>query len=153
MYGDAVRNRLAIGGKVQAGGIRADGVGWVTMAMRRYSDEEKAAVMAALMAGQSISQVAEQYNIPTGTISNWSAAKAHMGQVLEGQKRAIGELVLECLRSELAMLIAQSKVMMDATWIQKQSASELGVARGISFDKAIRLLEALGRQQEATDVP
>ena len=41
--------------------------------MRKYSDEIKAAVMASLLAGQSISNVASEYKIPEGTVKGWSA--------------------------------------------------------------------------------
>lgn len=39
----------------------------------KYTDDIKAAVMAALMAGQSVSKVSEEFDIPRSTVGNWSA--------------------------------------------------------------------------------
>jgi transposase-like protein len=41
--------------------------------MNRYDESTKAAVMGALLAGQSISSVAREYQIPKGTVSEWKA--------------------------------------------------------------------------------
>jgi transposase-like protein len=38
-----------------------------------YSEEIKAAVMAALLTGQSVSEVAKEYKIPEGTIYSWKS--------------------------------------------------------------------------------
>ena len=38
-----------------------------------HSEEVKAAVMQALLAGQSISSAAKEYNIPRGTVADWSS--------------------------------------------------------------------------------
>lgn len=41
------------------------------MARQSYSEEVKAAAMASLLEGQSVSAVAKEYEIPKGTVSNW----------------------------------------------------------------------------------
>ena len=41
------------------------------MSRRSYDDETKAAVMAELAAGQGVGKVAEQYEIPVGTVKAW----------------------------------------------------------------------------------
>lgn len=38
---------------------------------RKYSEETKAAVLAALLEGQAVSQVAREYDIPRGTVKSW----------------------------------------------------------------------------------
>lgn len=43
------------------------------MAKKQYSPEVKAAVIAALLSGQSVSSVAEEYNIPKGTVKGWKS--------------------------------------------------------------------------------
>jgi len=40
------------------------------MAKTTYSPETKAAVMAALLEGQSVCKVAKEYSIPKGTVSD-----------------------------------------------------------------------------------
>jgi transposase-like protein len=114
------------------------------MGRRRYSEETKAAVMAALLAGQSIAEVAEAYNIPQGTVAYWSAKMDRpLDQGDPSTKKEIGDLILEYLRVTLRTLAEQQRVFADAKWLKLQPASELAVLHGVSADKAIRLLEAL----------
>lgn len=111
----------------------------------KYPDETRAAVMAALLAGQSIPAVAAQHHIPPGTIKHWSA-QLHQEPVqpVEPEKRSqIGDLLLRFLTCELEALIAQAKVFADAEWLKKQPASEIAILHGVGADKAFRLLEAL----------
>lgn len=118
---------------------------------REYSEETKAAVMAALLSGQSVSQVAATYHIPIGTVKRWSAAAKEQLEPVRTEKRErIGELLLDYLEANLAALKAQAKVFADAEWIQKQPASEAAVLHGVIADKGIRLLEALA-QSNADD--
>jgi len=113
---------------------------------RSYSDETKAAVMAALLTGQSVSAVAREYKIPKGTVSNW---KRQAAESVEGvrpdrtQKEEIGALILDFLAASLRSLRAQADVFARPEWLRTQSASDLAVLHGVQTDKAIRLLEAL----------
>lgn len=119
---------------------------------RAYSDAEKASVMAALLTGQSVSQVAAEYRIPAGTVKAW---KAGMTAGLAGdrvasasepttKKSQIGELLVDYLAANLAALKAQVEVFRDPTWLRQQTASDAAVLHGVMTDKAVRLLEALG---------
>ena len=40
---------------------------------KAHPPEKQAAVIAALLEGQSVKAVAEEYNIPRGTVSGWKA--------------------------------------------------------------------------------
>lgn len=115
------------------------------MSKHEYSDEIKAAVMAALLTGQSVSQVARDYQIPKGTISSWKARQA--SRLIAGiatQKTAeIGNMVVEYLQANLTALKAQAMAFSDSLWLKKQAASELAVLHGVMTDKAIRLIEAM----------
>ena len=115
------------------------------MSRRQYSDEQKAAVMAALLAGQSVEQVAEEYHIPAGTIKSWQFRQngTPVATVATEKKEEIGELILAYLREILVTLREQAVHFRDKSWLDKQSASEVAVLHGVSTDKAIRLLEAL----------
>lgn len=113
------------------------------MTSKRYPDEVKAAVLAALLAGQSINSVAREYNIPPGTISNW---KNRPGVPLNGiQKRseAIGDLLVHYLRTNLTTLEKQAEFFGDEDWLRQQSASDAAVLHGVMTDKSVRLLEAM----------
>ena len=110
------------------------------MARRTYSDETKAAVLAALMQGQSINSVAREYDIPKGTISNW---KNNPPSVDTDTKRDIGELLLDYLRANLKALTAQAELFQDPVWLKRNSASDVAVLHGVMTDKAVRLIEAM----------
>ena len=115
---------------------------------KHYDPATKAAVMAALLAGQGIQEVAKQYKIPEGTIKAWKSRQKDASQVAAvaaGKKEEIGELLLEYLRTNLRTLKAQTVVFSDPLWLAKQDAGEVAVLHGVMTDKAIRLLEALSR--------
>ena len=126
------------------------------MAKRSYSEETKAAVMAALLVGQSISSIANDYNIPEGTVKNWSVKVKQNGGVVESvqpQKREqLGELIVNYIEALLITLYEQQKVFRDEKWLKEQSASEVAVLHGVLADKGIRLLEALADKEEDSTV-
>ena len=111
---------------------------------RHYSDETKAAVVAALLQGQSISSVAKEYQIPKGTVSGWKRGKGIGGRARATQKSEhIGNLVIEYLSTNLETLKAQAEAFNNKDWLEKQTASDAAVLHGVMTDKAVRLLEAL----------
>jgi transposase-like protein len=119
------------------------------MARREYSEETKAAVMAALLAGQSISSVAKEYRIPKSTVANWSAgARREFGTVPNPKKEEIGDRLIEYLNAALVTLRKQVEAFGDESWIKRQNASEVAVLHGVLADKTIRLLEALAGSAE-----
>lgn len=137
---------------IRAGAGRVGGV----MAKTGYSDELKAAAMAALLTGQSVSSVAKEYKIPKGTVSSWKD-KAHelanRGGVesdsTQKKEIAIGELITIYLETNLDTLRKQAAFFSDERWLSRQSASELAVLHGVLADKAIRILEAAEAGQDA----
>jgi transposase len=125
------------------------------MARKQHEEATKAAIMAALLAGQSLSQVAKEYKIPKSTIANWSAEAHAFGTVPNGNgsRERIGALLLEYLEATLSTLIMQQKVFANAEWLLKQSAAEAATLHGVSVDKAVRLLEGLADTPDARDTP
>lgn len=112
--------------------------------MTQYPDEVKAAVMAALLQGQSVNQVAKQFDIPAGTVSSWRRRVAATPVVDHaGTREHIGELLVSYLEASLQTLRAQVVVFRTPEWLMKQNASEAAVLHGVLTDKVIRLLEAL----------
>lgn len=107
--------------------------------MKRYSSETKAAVLAALMEGQSITKVAKEYDIPKGTVSSWKKRNANIAT----QKKEVGELLVKYLETNLEALQAQAEAFKNTEWLKKQTASDAAVLHGVMTDKAVRLLEAL----------
>jgi len=108
-----------------------------------YEPEQKAAVIAALLTGQSINSVAKEYKVPKSTVGGWSQNLDRTDLVPDTKKEAIGDLILVYLSTALETLSIQAQAFADREWLKQQSASELAVLHGVLADKTIRLLEAL----------
>lgn len=108
--------------------------------MTPYSDEVKAAVLAALLQGQSVNQVAKEYKIAKSTVSRWKNSDVPIDGT---QKKDIGILLLGYLETNLETLRAQAEHFRDRSWLSRQNAADLAVLHGVMTDKAIRLLEAM----------
>lgn len=116
--------------------------------MAQYSDETKAAVLAALLTGQSVSSVAKEYNIPKGTVSAWKSRQGVASFATQKRDDVIGELLTEYLQTSLRTLQAQAAAFSDPVWLKKQHASDAAVLHGVMTDKAVRLLEAFGASDD-----
>ena len=117
--------------------------------MTQYEPQLKAQVMAALLTGQSVSSVAREYSVPRTTVINWrDQAGPTVLDNCPTAKKEIGDLLLIYLRTAIVTLTVQQRVFADEDWLKKQPASELAVLHGVTADKAIRLLEALGGDDE-----
>lgn len=105
--------------------------------------------MAALLAGQSFSEVARAFSIPIGTLKSWKQRDvagldaSRESPDASAKRSRIGELLLDYLVTTLETLKAQQVVFRDTEWLKQQSAGELAVLHGVSVDKAVRLLEGL----------
>lgn len=124
-----------------------------------YSPETRAAAVAALLAGQSVSAVAREYQLPKGTVSAWRQRAASKVADDATQKAAdpgqptIGDLLTTLVTENIKGLIAASAVMQDAEWVRRQGAAELGTFLGITHDKVVRMLEAMDRSGEPAQPP
>jgi transposase-like protein len=112
---------------------------------KAHSDEVRARVIAALLAGQGVNEIAETYSLPKATVSRIKATlpSGQLEQVGTKKKEQIGDLLVNYLTESLTTLSIQQKHFRDKAWLKEQSAAELGTLHGICTDKAIRLLEAL----------
>src|SRR3990172_10981875 len=114
------------------------------MTRREYSDETKAAIMAALLAGQSIGTLAGQYKIPHSTIRSWKSRQAHgesVATIATVKKEQIGEMLIHLLEVEIESLVQLSLATRDPVWIKAQSGADIAVWHGVRYDKLIRVLE------------
>ena len=118
---------------------------------KKHSDEVQAQVMAALLAGQGVGEIAEQYNIPDSTVSDLrKRAEEEFGELRKKNKgEKIEELLFNYLTQTLSTLESQAKVVSEREYIIKQPADSLAVLHGVMADKSIRLLEAIERARPA----
>jgi transposase-like protein len=119
-----------------------------------HDNETKAAVLAALLAGQAVSHIAEEYKIPRTTVQRWKS-DFQSGKLTEDrtQKKNIGDLLTDYLTENLITLRAQAEHFRDKKWLAKQGAESSAVLHGVMTDKAIRLLEALSKSDVTPDKP
>lgn len=114
------------------------------MARREYSDETKAQVMAALLAGQSVNAVAKAYQIPTGTVKSWRNAETSSVQRTSYDSERMLESLI-CVRIEAAITTTKAMVSVfsDSEWLERQDAYGLAVAYSTIVDGASSLLQLL----------
>ncbi len=101
--------------------------------------------MAALLAGQGVTEVSKAFQVAKSTVSRIKAkiADADLEQLGTKKGEEFGDLLAGYLRETLITLTAQARVFRDEAWLKQQPAGELAVLHGVQTDKAIRLLEAI----------
>lgn len=120
-----------------------------------HSEELRAQVMAALLAGQSVGEVAKAYQLHKSVVSRWKGElpAGELQQVATKKADEFGDLLSGYLREVLTTLSVQAEFARDKAWLAKQPASEVAVLHGVLTDKAIRLLEASEHASEEDDSP
>ncbi len=133
------------------------------MSKREYSDAVKAAVIGALLAGQTAAWVAREYGVPEGTARVWkrralgvrpSVASddvtlvTDVTQKKEEAGESVAALVMELLVTELRTLRVIAEQATNPAWLRNQSGAELATFYGVMQDKSFRKIEALIRATE-----
>jgi transposase-like protein len=108
---------------------------------RVFTDEQKAAAVARVLSGDAVLKVAKDVGVSPSTIRLWRAQQGGDPKTNDPDYRA---MTLSYLGESLAAGERILRQTADAEWMGKQSAGELGVFLGIVFDKAARILAALG---------
>jgi transposase-like protein len=122
------------------------------MARKNYTDETKAEVMAALLAGQSVSRVADDFDIPRSTIGNWSAKLNQAGVpiVPSQKKQEIGDRLVTLINKMIDAQYAMLEIMAEKDYLRKQDLAELSMGFGVSNDKLDRILTRLSNAPNDT---
>lgn len=112
--------------------------------------EMRSAVLAALLSGQSVDEVAHLYSLSRATVVAWRRAAGLAERDTPVQRKVqrkkaedLGELVAAFLQETLVTLSVQSQHFRDVDWLRGQNAADLAVLHGVQADKAFRLLQAL----------
>lgn len=110
---------------------------------KKHSDDLQARVMAALLAGAGVVEIARELNLPHNTVSNYKSQipEDKLDELRHKKGARLDDLVYDYLTQNLETLRAQSKAVSDEKYIQKQPAGELATLHGVMADKTIRLLE------------
>jgi hypothetical protein len=118
--------------------------------VKRKPPEIEAAIMAALLAGQGVTEVARTFNVSHATVSRLRARLSGeaLDDIKQDKRDDIADLLYSYLRETLVTLSVQTRFFRNEVWLKQQSAADLALLHGIAFDKAIRLLEAIERAHE-----
>lgn len=110
---------------------------------RAHSDETKAKVIAALLAGCGVVEIAREMNIPHNTVSDYKKEipEEKFDELRRKKGERLDDLVYDYLVQNLETLRAQSKAVSDESYINQQPAGEMATLHGVIADKTIRLLE------------
>lgn len=115
-----------------------------------HSDETNAAVEAALLTGQGVSEVAAQYKLPKSTVSRIKneMLPEQLAQVGTERGERIEQMLFDYLAANLAALKVQAGVAADEKYLKQFPPQQLAILHGVMADKGIRLLEAAGAAGE-----
>lgn len=124
-----------------------------------HDRELRASVLASLLSGSSVADIARKTKIPDTTIARWRD-QAGIGPkapkdphwIGDETKQDLGERVGSYLDDILVSLRAQAIHTRDKDWLDRQNAHDLAILHGVFADKAIRLLGAL-RVDDALKLP
>jgi DNA-binding transcriptional ArsR family regulator len=116
---------------------------------KRIPDTTRAAILAALLDGQAVTQVAEAFKLPHGTVSRLK--KAIPAERLVEVERKKGEDIADLIAATLkASFEARQNILKqteNVKWLNEQSAAELATLYGVAADKEFRVLEAIENAQ------
>jgi transposase-like protein len=111
---------------------------------KAHDPELRQQVIAALLAGQGVREVARQYQLSPGLVHAWrqTLPQEQLERLRTEKADLIGELLSGYLTEVVTTLRVQAEFFRDGKWLAAQPASEAAVLHGVLTDKAIRLLEA-----------
>ncbi len=121
---------------------------------KRIPDSTRAAVMAALLEGQAVTKVADDYKIPQSSVSRLKKAipQAQLDAIGCKKEIDIAGKVAAHLNASFEALTNILAVTKNESWLNKQNASDLATFSGVTADKVFRVLEAIeNAQSTATD--
>jgi hypothetical protein len=114
---------------------------------KAHTDDTKAKVIAALLLGAGVMEVARQTGLPESSVRNYKKEipPDKLAELSAKKGETLDEMVFDYMKTGLKALQAQAEVFSDPSYIQKQPAGELGTVHGILADKLCRLLEVTTR--------
>lgn len=107
------------------------------------SEAVKAAVLAALLVGGSISDVAAQYGLTYATVYQWKKSFDITSPVKRRDR--LTEMLVDFVEEELVSLTSMSVTLRDEDWILSQNASDLAHFFSVRAEKLFTLLQAYGK--------
>jgi len=98
-----------------------------------HPPELRAEVIAAVLAGTTITQAALQFNLDKGLVSRWVTGLQAVAT--EKISPPLEQLIVEYLLTGFRAMISQAEVMSDPEYCRRQDADKLAIAHGVLGDK------------------
>ena len=126
------------------------------------SPEQRGAVIAAILAGSTLTAAAAAAGVPERTARGWMARwrRDHGGDAVSAKDAAktiaahtpdaLGAAIEGYVLEGLAALRAQVKIAADPVYLASLSGRDLGVMHGIMADKLVTVLRSIRPDDEDT---
>lgn len=125
------------------------------MAKQPYPPEVRAAALAGLATGESISSVSRRLGVSRAAIIRWrDTTDMPTATIVQQQKKAeLGEQLFGYLQESITTLEFLVKFTRNEAWLRRQSAGDVAVLYGVLTDKAVRILGAFqpGHETDSDD--
>jgi transposase-like protein len=110
----------------------------------KHSPQEKAAVLAALLAGQGLTETAEKYNVTVSQVAFWKKdlTSDQIRDIQNKNREEFESLIYEFVKEALITMSCQVRFFRTIEYLKGQSAAELATLFGVTTDKVVRLLAA-----------
>lgn len=110
-----------------------------------HPETKRARVIAALLLGSGVMEIAREFNLPESSVRNWkrTLTPEQIAEINARKGQRLDDLVFDYLQENLTTLRAQSKLLRDESYVAQQPANEMATLHGVMADKTIRLLEAV----------
>jgi hypothetical protein len=114
-----------------------------------HDDPIKAKVIAALLLGAGVMEVAQEMALPHSTVSTYKAAipADKLDELRRKKGDRLDEMVYDLMLTNLASLRKQAELLSDASFVREQGAQGMATLYGIMADKTVRLLEVTTRSR------
>lgn len=112
---------------------------------KRIPDEKRAAVIAALLAGQGMNEIAAKYQVSQPTVARLKKLipVEELNKVVDKKNIDLAAKIGQFLDASFEAMLNVLAVTKDNAWLSKQPASELATFNGVTADKVFRILEAI----------
>jgi transposase-like protein len=120
---------------------------------KRIPDEKRAAVLAALLEGQAVTKIADDYKLSHATVSRLrkELPVEKLNEVAHKKELDIASSIAGMLDSSFKAIQNVLRLTENADWITKQNASDLATFMGVTADKCFRVLEAIDNAQTQSE--
>lgn len=115
----------------------------MTRAKTIYPPETRASVVAEILSGHPINEVAKRWNIPQQTAQGWWAIDRPTESTNARTRERMVEHLYDTAFDSLEGVRASARLLQDTSWTRTQSAADIAALVAVLSDRTIRMLGGL----------